>query len=289
MRLLLCALLAIFLLAPACAQPGLWSRVDWRSITALRVKSLLADDHNRGWQAVEPTSTDDPAHRIPPDKASALVFAACYSRDAGVIDALIAAGARADDSGGLSPLMYAAQYNPDPAILDALIAAGAGVRKDLGYSMLARPALTYAAQYNADPAVVADLIAKGAAVNAKVSVLDNMGFTPLMYAAQYNENPAVIRELVKDGAVVDMADHAKGQSAGDVHFDASLTAAARAGKSSSSSVNTSSRSAPSAIRPTTAGRPRRRRRASSSGATPGRATATARLGKAMAGSAPPPE
>ncbi|MDA8425800.1 MAG: ankyrin repeat domain-containing protein [Treponema sp.] len=170
------------------------------------MKSLLADDHNRGWQAVEPTSTDDPAHRIPPDKASALVFAACYSRDAGVIDALIAAGARADDSGGLSPLMYAAQYNPDPAILDALIAAGAGVRKDLGYSMLARPALTYAAQYNADPAVVADLIAKGAAVNAKVSVLDNMGFTPLMYAAQYNENPAVIRELVKDGAVVDLAD-----------------------------------------------------------------------------------
>ena len=44
------------------------------------------------------------------------------------------------------------------------------------------------------------LVAAGAAVNAKVSVLDNMGFTPLMYAAQSNPNPAVVRALVRAGA-----------------------------------------------------------------------------------------
>jgi ankyrin repeat protein len=206
MRELLCCL---FLLASgdiAFSQPTTWAEVDWRTVSAAQVKSLLAASGDGSWKDVGLSAANDPDRRFPPGGTSAFLLALCYSRKVEVIEALIAAGARADDTGGLSPLMYAAQYNPEPAVIEALAAAGAEVRADLGYAMLARPALTYAAQYNADPAVMAKLIAMGADVNAKVSVLDNMGFTPLMYAAQYNPNPEAVRELVKEGAKADLPD-----------------------------------------------------------------------------------
>jgi ankyrin repeat protein len=206
MRELLCCL---FLLASgdiAFPQPATWAEVDWKTVSAAGVKILLAASEEGSWKSVALGAADDPDRHFSPGRTSAFLLALCYSRKVEVIETLIAAGARADDRGGLSPLMYAAQYNPEPAVLEALAAAGAEVRADIGYAMLARPALTYAAQYNANPAVIAKLLGMGAEVNAKVSVLDNMGFTPLMYAAQYNANPEVVEELVKDGAMVDLPD-----------------------------------------------------------------------------------
>ncbi len=192
--------------AGAFAQPRTWQAVDWSAVTAAQVKSLLAADTTGAWKAVPPSPVSDPLHRLPPDPVSALLLAVCYSRDAELVSALIEAGADAKDTGGLSPLMYAAQYNPSTAVIETLVAAGAKVKADIGWTFLARPALTYAAQYNENPEMVAYLVKKGASLNAKVSVLDNMGFAPLMYAAQYNSNPAVIRQLVALGAQVNMTD-----------------------------------------------------------------------------------
>lgn len=202
---MLCCLLLATLVEAAFAQPEGWAAIDWRSVSPDRVKSLLAADGG-GREDVELGPANDPDGRFPPGRTSALLLASCYARDAEAVRLLVAAGARADDTGGLSPLMYAAEYNPEPAVSEALIAAGADVKANLGYAMLARPALTYAAQYNENPAVIADLVARGAKVDAKVSVLDNMGFTPLMYAAQYNRNPAVVEQLVKEGATVNLPD-----------------------------------------------------------------------------------
>jgi ankyrin repeat protein len=206
MRIPLCCLFIIISVGTLLAQSKVWAGVDWRTVYADHVKSLLAVGEKGSWENVELSSANDPDHHFAPDRANAFLLALCYSRDVEVVDTLIAAGARVDDSGGFSPLIYAAQYNSNPAILEALIATGADVRANVGYAMLARPALTYAAQYNDNPAVIAYLITRGASVNAKVSVLDNMGFTPLMYAAQYNRNPAVIDALIKDGAMVDLSD-----------------------------------------------------------------------------------
>lgn len=211
MRTLLSLLILASCLVPAAAQAAAaqastWSGVDWRSVSADRVKLILAAKGKTALESFKLSPADDPDRRLPPDAATPFLLAICYSSDQAVIQAFLASGARADDRGGQSPLMYAAEYNPNPEVIDELIAAGADVRANLGYRFLARPALTYAAQYNPNPAVSAELIKKGAAVNAKVSVLDNMGTAPLMYAAQYNKNPAVVEELIKDGAAVDLPD-----------------------------------------------------------------------------------
>jgi ankyrin repeat protein len=123
-----------------------------------------------------------------------------------VVRAVVEAAGDARAAGPDSPLLYAARFNPEPGVIRALVERGADVTADLGFPTLARPALTYAAQSNPNPAVLDELLADGAAVNAKVSVLDNMGFTPLLYAAQCNPNPQVVRELVRKGARIELAD-----------------------------------------------------------------------------------
>jgi len=204
MRLSLLALLMVLFCRPAFAQSDPWQGVDWRTVSAERVRAIL--ESGEGLWAARTEAAADPDHHLPPDQASAFLLAVCYSSDVAVIEELLWAGAAADDSGPLSPLMYAAQYNSSPSIIDALIVAGAEVRADQGYRVLARPALTYAAQYNDNPAVIAELVALGGEVNKKVSVLDNMGLASLMYAAQHNGNPAVIQTLIKEGAEVNLAD-----------------------------------------------------------------------------------
>lgn len=188
---------------PAQADP--WQGLDWRSASAEQVRAIIAGGASIDRPAAYGTAMD-PDHHLPPDAATPFLLALCYSRDVDLIEEFLGAGAQAADTGPASPLMYAAQYNSSPSILDALIVAGAEVRANLGYRFLARPALTYAAQYNDNPAVIAELVALGAEVNAKVSVLDNMGTTPLIYAAQYNQNPAVVEELIKDGAELELTD-----------------------------------------------------------------------------------
>jgi ankyrin repeat protein len=197
---------ALALSLPALAMPEGWGEADWSKVSPSQVRALLGSGDPRGWESVGLSERNDPGRHLPPGRASALLLALCYSRDAEVVKALLDAGARAEGQGGDSPLMYAAQFNPEPGIIRLLLAAGASPTADLGYRMLARPALTYAAQYNAAPAVIAELIAAGAAVDAKVSVLDNMGLTPLMYAAQYNAEPAIVEALARAGANVERTD-----------------------------------------------------------------------------------
>ena len=196
------------LLSPALAFPqaGGWDRLDWTKASVAEVRRLLASTGRSEWQEIRLSHSNDPGRHFPPGEASALLLAACYSPEVGVIQALLERGNGAEDTGPESPLLFAARFNPNPAMIEALVAGGAKIGADLGYPTLARPALTYAAQDNPNPEVVARIIAKGGRVNAKVAVLDSMGLTPLMYAAQYNRNPEVVRELLKAGAKVDLAD-----------------------------------------------------------------------------------
>jgi ankyrin repeat protein len=193
-------------LLPAPARAAGWESVDWRKATAPRVKALLANTSRSAWEHVPVSRSNDPGRHFPPGDASALLLAATYSSRPEVVQDMLDAGGRADGTGPDAPLLYAARFNPEPRIIKVLVAGGARVKADLGYPILARPALTYAAQSNPSVAVIDELLEDGAAINAKVSVLDNMGFTSLMYAAQCNRNPEVVRELVRRGAGIELAD-----------------------------------------------------------------------------------
>ena len=200
MRLRSTLALAASLLFGQLAPAAGWDRIDWRTVPAARVKELLAGTPRKDQEHIPLSRRNDPGRRFPPGETSALLLAACYSPHPGVVQTLLEAGGRATDTGPGAPLLFAARFNPEPGIIRVLVAHGAAVGANLGFPILARPALTYAAQSNPSPAVIDALVAAGAAVNAKVSVLDNMGFTPLMYAAQSNPNPAVVRALVRAGA-----------------------------------------------------------------------------------------
>jgi hypothetical protein len=187
--------------------------VDWAKVTSEDVGRLTMNDSYAKWQRVQRTDINDPARRFPPgEPVVTFLLAVTYATAPDVIQAFIEGGAPCDGTGPDSPLMYAAQFNQKPQIIGTLIDCGAPVTADLGFSTQARPALTYAAQRNPAAEVVAELIKRGAKVNAKVNILDNTGFAPLLYAAQSNKNPKVIAELIVNGADIELAD-AMGQTA----------------------------------------------------------------------------
>lgn len=123
-----------------------------------------------------------------------LLFAAEWARAAGVIDALIQAGAEITETNaeGLTPLMLAAAWN-NPDVVMALIRAGSKLDEA---SAQGWSALAYAARYNSNPEVLRVLVASGAPVNTPVQE----GMTPLMVAAMYSDNPQVITSLLSLGA-----------------------------------------------------------------------------------------
>jgi hypothetical protein len=160
---------------------------------------------------------------------TALMGAAMYNQDPGVISAILDAGAdlEARSGNGETALMYAAMSNRNPDVLAVLLQAGADVEARNSAGMTA---LTCAAGYNPEPAIIAVLLDAGAdlearaangatpllaagwrnpdqdvvttllAAGADVSVRDNAGHTALMWAALFNENPEVALALLKAGA-----------------------------------------------------------------------------------------
>ena len=136
----------------------------------------------------DPNARDD-------DKATPLHWAARFTEDPAVIEALLQAGAdpNARDNNRETPLHEAATYNRNPAVIEALLQAGAApnARDEKGN----RP-LHLAAGSTEDPAVIEALLQAGADLEAR----DDYKATPLHLAAAFNQNPAVIEVLLAAGA-----------------------------------------------------------------------------------------
>ena len=127
-----------------------WPRLTpelWHDLTSDGLKRLLNEDN-------------DISHRDGVGM-TALVHAAQYSRDPGVLRLLLDNGARVDirDEGGWTPLMRAARTNPNPEIHATLIEAGADVN---ARNMADYTALIWATRENPNPEVVLLLLDAGA-------------------------------------------------------------------------------------------------------------------------------
>ena len=129
------------------------------------------------------------------DKSTPLHYAASYSRDPAVIEALLKAGAdpKARSKYKSTPLHWAAVYSKDPAVIEALLKAGADPMARNKYKSTP---LHLAATLNENPAVIEALLTAG----ANLSALDKDGRTPLYLANKYNENPSVRQALLAAGA-----------------------------------------------------------------------------------------
>ena len=122
-----------------------------------------------------------------------LHFAARYSKNPVVIEALLKAGAdpKARDEDQETPLLHGAAWNKNPAVVQVLLAAGADVQaRDED-----QETPLHGAAWNKNPAVVQVLLAGGADPMAR----DEDQETPLHLAA-YNENPAAVQALLAGGA-----------------------------------------------------------------------------------------
>lgn len=140
-----------------------------------------------------------------PGGMTPLMWAAVFTPDPGVIDALIRKGSDVDakNTSGNTALACAATRCNSLGVIRALVSGGANVNVRLKSTKVAGlTPLMIACSANRDAAVVEAFIAAGADVNAKSSV----GMTPLMYAAVLNTRPAVVATLVKAGAEVDVRD-----------------------------------------------------------------------------------
>lgn len=112
------------------------------------------------------------------DGTTALMLAAAFNEDAGVVKVLVDAGANvnARDLNGVTPLMYAANFNENPSVARILIEAGADVNLQ---SVRKITALMTAAVANRNPEMVLVLLDAGADSGAR----DTLGNTALDHAA----------------------------------------------------------------------------------------------------------
>ena len=176
---------------------GMWpSRVFFRTATVQDVKTCLA------------AGADPNARGI--NKRTPLHQAAEYNENPGVVQALLAAGAKLEaktdyeydsyparigyGNSGYRALHCAARGNENPAVTQALIDAGAKVSPSAG--LFRDTPLRMAARHNKNPAVIKTLLAAGADLHDGTAVT---GSTAVHYAAS-NENPAMIEALLKAGA-----------------------------------------------------------------------------------------
>ena len=120
------------------------------------------------------------------------------------VTACLVAGADVNALGehAVTPLHFAAGYTENPAVIEALLKAGADPMVRINGK---RTPLHLAAGYNENPAVIESLLKAGAELEAR----GLYGETPLHMAARSNENPAVVETLLKAGADVNaLGEHA---------------------------------------------------------------------------------
>jgi uncharacterized protein len=132
---------------------------------------------------------------------SPLMLAARHNKNAGIIGALMKAGADVNEKtiDGSTSLTLAAQFNKNSAVVISLLRGGAAVNDK---TIKVQTALMLAVQYNQNPDVINALIDAG----ADVKIGDATGMTPLMYAAAFGNTPDLITALLKAGADIEAKD-----------------------------------------------------------------------------------
>lgn len=194
---------------------GDWASLDWKTVSAAQVGKLLKSGLDVGGRAINPGVADEMKRAgmtLPPGRSTPLMFAAAYSDDPAVVEALIKAGSdvNADGDRGYTPLIWAAKENKNPAVVEALIKAGADVN---GGVPSGTTPLMFAALFNDNPAVVGALLNGGADPAAR----NEGGLTPLMFAVA-NGNPAVA-EAVLDAVLAAGGDVNARDDGGETAFD----------------------------------------------------------------------
>lgn len=172
-----------------------------------------------------------------------LHWAAQYSKDYKVIDALLARGANIHerDKGLAVPLHWVAIENKERSVMNALLKAGkeVDIRDDIGFTPLHFAAMGN----NENLEAIAFLLDEDAEINARskdgiaplhraasdenlgaidyllkrganINVVDNWDRTPLHYVAQYHQHLSVMKHLLKRGANANLQD-----KKGDTPFD----------------------------------------------------------------------
>lgn len=162
----------------------------------------------------------DPNAKLAPSMETPLMMAASYSREPKMISALVAAGAKVNetDVDGNSALMYAAAQTKEPMIIDALLAAGADPNiknknnksaYDVAQSNEAMAGTPQLASLSVKGAVsLIDLAKAGSAEAVRAAIKagslvkdrDPNGQTPLTVAAQNNPDAGVVSALLAAGA-----------------------------------------------------------------------------------------
>ena len=134
-----------------------------------------------------------------------LHYAARYSANPAIIEALLGAGAnaRAQDGEGAIPLLLAVQYNENLAIVQLLLESVRSVEASL--------LLLLAAASNPNPEIITLLLDAGADVNVR----NEDGTTPLHYAAGLSDNPGAIVQILLDAGADGAARNLEGNTPWD--------------------------------------------------------------------------